>query len=324
MGSSTREFSIREYVMIRKESDVTASQVDNALLEVRETARAWRYTWWGRFLSDPSAIFGGFIILVMVISAIGAPVLAPHDPNKTDLLARNTPPLWEANGSSKYLLGTDPVGRDILSRLIFGARISLFIGLTVTILAAVAGILVGLIAGYYESWIEEVIMRVADLFLAFPFILLAITIISVLGAGLLNLILVLVVTGWVQYARLVRGQVLSVKQNQYVDAARVAGASSPRILLRHILPNVAASVIVLATLQVAFVLLTEAALSFLGLGVNPSIPTWGSMVNDGRLYIYNAWWVITFPGLAIMIAVLGINMVGDWLRDILDPTLREI
>lgn len=303
---------------------MTASQVDNSLLEVRQSAQNWRYSWWGRFLTDPGAVFGGVIILVLVVAAFGAPILAPYDPNKTNLLLRNTPPAWEAHGSTAHLLGTDPVGRDMVSRLIYGARISLFIGLTVTILASVLGILLGLIAGYYEGWIEEVIMRVADLFLAFPFILLAITIIAVLGAGLLNLILVLVVTGWVQYARLVRGQVLSVKRNQYVDAARVAGAPSRRILLRHILPNVAASVIVLATLQVAFVLLTEAALSFLGLGVNPSIPTWGSMVNDGRLYIYNAWWDITFPGLAIMIAVLGINMVGDWLRDILDPTLRTI
>ena len=303
---------------------MTASQVDSPLRKVRKGSRPWRYQWWGRFLTDPAAVFGGVIILGMIIAAIGAPLLAPYDPNKTALILRNTPPFWEAHGSTAHLLGTDPVGRDLLSRLIYGARISLFIGLTVTILASVFGILLGLIAGYYESWIEELIMRVADLFLAFPFILLAITIISVLGAGLFNLILVLVITGWVQYARLVRGQVLSVKQNQYVDAARVAGAPSARILMRHILPNVAASVIVLATLQVAFVLLTEAALSFLGLGVNPSIPTWGSMVSDGRLYIYNAWWVITFPGIAIMVAVLGINMVGDWLRDILDPTLRTV
>lgn len=303
---------------------VTATPIDNALLDVKRSVRSWRYSWWGRFVTDPSAVFGGFIILLLVVAAIGAPILAPANPNKTSLRERNTPPAWEANGSTAHLLGTDPVGRDLLSRLIYGARISLFIGLTVTILASAFGILLGLLAGYYQSWIEEIVMRVADLFLAFPFILLAITIIAVLGAGLTNLVLVLVVTGWVQYARLVRGQALSVKQNQYVDAARVAGASSWRILARHILPNVAASVIVLATLQVAFVLLTEAALSFLGLGVNPSIPTWGSMVNDGRLYIYNAWWVITFPGLAIMIAVLGINMVGDWLRDILDPTLRTI
>ena len=165
-------------------------------------------------------------------------------------------------------------------------------------------------------------MRIADLFLVFPFILLAVTIIAVLGAGLTNLIITLVITGWVQYARLVRGQVLTLKQVQYVDAARVAGSGDTRIIGRHILPNLLASVVVLASLQMAFVLLTEAALSFLGLGVNPSTPTWGTMINDGRNYIYNAWWVITFPGIAILLTVLAINMLGDWLRDVLDPTLR--
>jgi peptide/nickel transport system permease protein len=182
----------------------------------------------------------------------------------------------------------------------------------------------GLLAGYYEGTTDEIIMRISDLFLAFPFILLAITIIAVLGSGFVNLILVLVITGWVQYARLVRGLVFSIKQNQYVEAARVAGALDNRVILRHILPNTFAPVVVLATLQVAFVLLTEAALNFLGLGVDPSTPTWGSMVNDGRLYIYNAWWVITFPGIAIMLAVLSINMLGDWLRDAFDPTLRVV
>ncbi len=284
--------------------------------------RPWRFSWWGRFLRNPSAVFGTMIVGLLVVAAIGAPLLAPYDPGATELRQRNVPPAWVAGGTPRHLLGTDPVGRDLLSRVIYGARVSLTVGLVVTLLAAAVGTFLGLLAGYYGRWIDEVLMRIADLFLAFPFILLAITIIAVLGAGLTNLILVLVVTGWVQYARLVRGQVLSVKRTQYVEAAQVAGARDSRILARHILPNIIASVIVLATLQVAFVLLTEAALSFLGLGVNPSIPTWGSMVNDGRLYIYNAWWVITFPGLAIMLAVLGINMLGDWLRDLLDPTLQ--
>lgn len=285
-------------------------------------ARHWRYTRWGRFVREPSAVFGSVILGILIFAAIAAPLIAPHDPNIPDLRLRNTPPAWLEGGSSSYVLGTDPVGRDLLSRVIYGARVSLFVGLVVTILASTFGVILGLLAGYYRGWIDEVLMRVADLFLAFPFILLAITIISVLGAGLVNLIMVLVVTGWVQYARLVRGQVLSLRRVQYVEAAMVAGGEDHRIILRHILPNIVAPVIVLATLQMAFVLLTEAALSFLGLGVNPAIPTWGSMVNEGRLYIYNAWWVITFPGLAIMLAVLSINMIGDWLRDVLDPTLR--
>jgi peptide/nickel transport system permease protein len=192
----------------------------------------------------------------------------------------------------------------------------------VTLLAASLGVLIGLLAGYYGGIVDEILMRIADLFLVFPFILLAVTIFAVLGAGITNLIITLVVTGWVQYARLVRSQVLTLKTVQYVDAARVAGGRDGRIVIRHILPNLLSSVVVLATLQMAFVLLTEAALSFLGLGVNPSTPTWGTMINDGRNYIYNAWWVITFPGIAILLTVLAINLIGDWLRDVLDPTLR--
>ena len=284
--------------------------------------RAWRYSRLGRFLREPAAVFGGLIVLVLVVAALAAPLIAPHDPRATNLRLRNIPPFWEAKGSTAHLLGTDPVGRDLLSRIIYGARVSLSIGVIVTMLACAVGVILGLVAGYYGGWIDEVLLRIADLFLAFPFILLAITIISVLGSGLTNLIMVLVVTGWVQYTRLVRGQVLAVKRNQYVEAAQVAGAEDSRIIMRHILPNIIAPIVILATLQVAFVLLTEAALNFLGLGVDPSTPTWGAMVNDGRLYIYNAWWVITFPGIAIMLAVLGINMLGDWLRDALDPTLR--
>lgn len=290
----------------------------------RTANRTWRSQWWERFISEPSAVFGAVIVSMMILSAIFAPIVAPHDPNTTELRLRNSPPFWDAKGSTEHLLGTDPVGRDLLSRIVYGSRISLFVGITVTVAASLLGIVLGLVSGYYGGLIDEIVMRLADLFLAFPFILLAITIIAVLGAGLTNLIIVLIVTGWVQYARLVRGQVLTLQQVQYVEAAKVAGGKDRRIIFRHILPNIVAPVIVLATLQMAFVLLTEAALSFLGLGVDPSIPTWGSMVNDGRLYIYNAWWVITFPGIAIMLAVLGINMLGDWLRDVLDPTLRVV
>lgn len=304
--------------------DVAGELVEAGQRKAPAQRRLWRFSRVGRFLREPSAVFGMVIIALLLVSAIAAPVLAPHDPNETDLRLRNTPPFWESGGSAAHLLGTDPVGRDLLSRIIYGARISLLIGIVVTFLAAIAGMFLGMLAGYYGGWIDEVLMRTADLFLAFPFILLAITIISVLGAGLTNLIIVLVITGWVQYARLVRGQVLSLRHVQYVEAAQVAGGHDRRILVRHILPNIVSSVIVLATLQMAFVLLTEAALSFLGLGVDPSIPSWGSMINEGRLYIYNAWWVITFPGFAIMLAVLGINMIGDWLRDVLDPTLRDI
>jgi peptide/nickel transport system permease protein len=292
--------------------------------ELAEARRpvSWRYTRWGRFLRDPSAVIGSFLLALLIMSAIAAPVLAPHDPGLTNLQMRNTPPAWADGGSADHLLGTDPVGRDILSRIIYGARVSLFVGIAVTVLAAALGVVLGLIAGYYGGIVDEVIMRIADLFLVFPFILLAVTIIAVLGAGITNLIITLVVTGWVQYARLVRSQVLTLKSVQYVDAARVAGGHTSRIIGRHILPNLLSSVVVLGTLQMAFVLLNEAALTFLGLGVNPSTPTWGTMINEGRNYIYNAWWVITFPGIAILLTVLAINLIGDWLRDVIDPTLR--
>jgi peptide/nickel transport system permease protein len=293
----------------------------NALLSAGRTL-SWRYTRWGRFVREPAALLGSLVLALLIISAVTAPVLAPRDPGLTNLKLRNVPPAWDAEGSSSHLLGTDPVGRDILSRIIYGARVSLFVGIVVTVLAATLGVLIGLLAGYYGGMVDEVLMRIADLFLVFPFILLAVTIIAVLGAGLTNLIITLVITGWVQYARLVRSQVLTLKSVQYVDAARVAGGGDRRIIGRHILPNLLSSVVVLGTLQMAFVLLTEAALSFLGLGVNPSTPTWGTMINDGRNYIYNAWWVITFPGVAILLTVLAINLLGDWLRDLLDPTLR--
>ena len=302
-----------------------ATPTDNSATPLPlERKRIWRFTPLGRFVRDPSAVFGALVMCVLVVVAVGAPLFAPHDPSLTDLRARNTPPAWLAGGSGAHPLGTDPVGRDLLSRIVYGARVSLSVGLVVTLLSACLGVLLGLLAGYYGGWIDQVLMRIADLFLAFPFILLAITIISVLGAGITNLIIVFIIAGWVSYARLVRGQVLSIKQAQYVEAVRVAGARDSRVLLRHILPNVVAPVIVLATLQIGGVILAESALSYLGLGVNPSTPTWGTIINEGRLYIYNAWWVITFPGLTILLAVLGFNMFGDWLRDVLDPTARRV
>jgi ABC-type dipeptide/oligopeptide/nickel transport system permease subunit len=302
----------------------TARTTASPVIAEATRSRSWRYSRWGRLITEPSAVFGTVVLGLFIVAAIAAPLIAPHDPKLTDLRKRNVPPAWLEGGSTEHLLGTDPVGQDLLSRIIYGARISLTVGIVVTVLAALLGIAVGLVAGYWGGAIDEILMRIADLFLVFPFILLAVTVIAVLGSGLRNLIIVLVVTGWVQHARLVRGQVLALRGVQYVDAARVAGSGDVRIIVRHILPNLLASVVVLATLQTAFVLLTEAALSFLGLGIDPSTPTWGAMVNQGRTYIYNAWWVITFPGLAILLAVLAINMVGDWLRDALDPTLRVV
>ena len=288
----------------------------------RQQRRAWQRVWqsWRR---DPAAIFGTVILAVVLLAAFFAPLLAPHDPNAVDPLKRLLPPFWvQPKGSVTYLLGTDAVGRDILSRIIFGARISLSVSLISVLLSSIIGVTLGLLAGYYGGWVDAVIMRVVDVQLAYPLILFAITVAAVFGATLRNLILVLVIANWVTYTRLVRGEVLMRKAMQFVEAARVNGCPDRRIIRLHILPNVFSTILVIFTLQVAFVLILESGLSFLGLGVDPSIPTWGSMLNEGRTYILTAWWLETFPGLAIMFAVLGINMLGDWIRDVLDPQLR--
>lgn len=291
---------------------------------VRQQRRAWQRVWqsWRR---DPAAIFGTIILVVVLLAAFFAPFLAPHDPNAVDPLKRLLPPFWvQPKGSVTYLLGTDAVGRDILSRIIFGARISLSVSLISVLLSSIIGVTLGLLAGYYGGWVDAVIMRVVDVQLAYPLILFAITVAAVFGATLRNLILVLVIANWVTYTRLVRGEVLMRKAMQFVEAARVNGCPDRRIIRLHILPNVFSTILVIFTLQVAFVLILESGLSFLGLGVDPSIPTWGSMLNEGRTYILTAWWLETFPGLAIMLAVLGINMLGDWIRDVLDPQLRTV
>ena len=272
---------------------------------------------------DPSAIFGVTILGIVVIAAVFAPLLAPHSPHVVDPLKRLIPPFWiQPDGSMEYILGTDAVGRDILSRIIYGARISLGISLISVTVSSLLGITLGLLSGYYGGWIDSVIMRVVDIQLAYPLILFAITVAAIFGAGLRNLIVVLVIANWVTYAHVVRGDVLVRRETQYVEAARTNGCRDGRIIRRHILPNVFSSILVIFTLQVAFVLILESGLSFLGLGVEPTIPTWGSMLNEGRNYIMTAWWLETFPGVAIMLTVLGINLLGDWIRDVLDPQLR--
>jgi peptide/nickel transport system permease protein len=261
------------------------------------------------------------IVLAVAFCALGAPFLALHDPNDQSLRRRLIPPAWEGKGTWEYPLGTDHLGRDIFSRAIYGSRVSLTVGFSAVLISGTLGALLGLIAGYYGGKIEAIIMRLVDIQLAFPFILLAISVVAVVGAGLNNVIIVLGIAGWMVYARIVRGEVLSVKEREFVVAAKAVGVRDSLILFRHILPNVLTPVIVIATFSVANVIILEAALSFLGVGVEPAIPTWGGMLADGREYISTAWWLATFPGLAIMFTVLGINLIGDWLRDILDPRL---
>jgi peptide/nickel transport system permease protein len=263
------------------------------------------------------------ILLTVVGCGLAAPLLAPHAPRSGNLLDSKLPPVWLAGGDPRFLLGTDELGRDILSRVIYGAQVSLIVGISAVILAGAIGISLGLVAGYFRGRCDDLIMRVADIQLALPQILLAIAMLAVLGPGLQNVVLVLAITNWVTYARLVRGQVLSVREKEFIEAARCLGVGHVAIMFRHILPNVMASIIVVASFAVANTILAEAALSFLGLSVGPDVPTWGGMVAAGRDQIITGqWWIYTFPGLAIMLTVLGVNLVGDWLRDYLDPRLK--
>jgi peptide/nickel transport system permease protein len=262
-------------------------------------------------------VIGITVALVVVVVALLAPVLAPHDPLASDFAAGLKPP-----GTPGHPWGTDQLGRDLLSRVLYGARIALFIGFCTVLVTAVIGGLLGLVAGFVGGWPGSVIMRIADVQLSFPFILLALTINAIVGLGLRNIIISLSAAGWVVYTRVVRGEVLSVSQREFVQAARALGTGRPRILFRHILPNVAPSIIIVASLQFSQFIVAEAAISFLGFGVQPPTPAWGSMLSESRDFLYIAWWLAAFPGAALAVTALGINLMGDWLRDWLDPKLR--
>ena len=268
----------------------------------------------------------GAILLLAGLAALFAPAIAPHDPLEQSLLLRLQPPGWLEEGEPAYLLGTDHLGRDVLSRMIYGAQTSLAVGLVGTLIGCFVGMLLGMLAGYFSGAVDEGIMLVADIQLAFPFILLAIAIIAVLGPDLpgatpWKLVVVVGISGWMTYARVCRGVVLTVKERDFVQSVRALGGSDLRILCRHILPNILSPAIVLATLDLARLIVLESTLSFLGIGVQPPYPSWGGMLGDGRDYLGSAWWLSTFPGLAIMLTSLAISRGGDWLRDVLDPTL---
>jgi peptide/nickel transport system permease protein len=260
---------------------------------------------------------GAIMTLIVVIMALFAPIIAPYDPSMQDSSRRLEGP------SSDHWLGLDDLGRDVLSRVIFGARVSLRVGFSVVIISSIIGIMLGAIAGYFGGWLDTIIMRLSDILLAFPGILLAIALVAVLGPSLNNVILALSVIGWVSYARLVRGQVLKVREMEFVTAAQALGARAPRVIGLHVLPNVINPVIVMATLGLAGAILAEASLSFLGLGVQPPTPSWGAMLTTGRRYIGIANHLAVFPGIAIMIAVMGLNFLGDGLIDALDPKYRK-
>jgi peptide/nickel transport system permease protein len=264
------------------------------------------------------------LLFLLVIPALLAPQIAPHDPLKGSLANRLKPPVWEQGGSMEYPLGTDKLGRDILSRLIHGARVSLSVSLVAIFVGGALGTTLGLISGYFGRRVDALLMRLVDISLSLPTILLALVLVAAVGPSFATVITVLVVLLWARYARLVRAETLSIKERDFVARARVAGASHTRIMVRYIFPNVVNSLIVLATLQVGYVILLESALSFLGAGLPRPIPAWGLMIADGRELIVTAWWVSMFPGLAIMLTVLALNLLGDWLRDHFDPKLRNV
>jgi peptide/nickel transport system permease protein len=267
----------------------------------------------GRWSAD--LIVGGLLTLGVVLLVVFAGLLFPAGTDVMDLGARLRPP----GLGSAHPLGTDPIGRDVLARVVYGGRISLEVGLISVALSALIGVMLGLVAGFFRGVTGAIIMRLADVQLAFPFILLAITVIAIVGPGLRNLIAVMVVSQWAQYARLMRAQVLALREREYVQAAQALGASNNRMMFRHIVPNAAGPLVVLCTLNIANNILLESGLTFLGLGVDPQVPSWGGMLADGRTYLQSAWWVSLFPGVAITLTVLGINLLGDWLRDSLDP-----
>jgi peptide/nickel transport system permease protein len=270
------------------------------------------------------AMFGLIILAAVIFAAVFAPYLALHDPNQIDIVIRMKPPAFTASDGQYYPLGTDSLGRDVLSRIVFGSRISLSVGLAAVFIAGTLGALLGVVSGFFGGAVDDVIMRISDIQLAFPLVLLAISILAVLGPGVDKLILVLGISQWMQYARLTRSQTLLLREIEFVTASRSVGAGNAWLIFRHIIPNLMGPVIVIASFSVAGTIITEASLSFLGLGVPPSVPTWGGMLADGRSFIERAPWLCLYPGLAIALTVLGVNVVGDWLRDFLDPNLKNI
>lgn len=274
--------------------------------------------WRSRLGLGRAGSLGLAVVLLIVVLAVLAPWIAPQGPNMGDLLLRNRPPF----SMSEHPLGTDPVGRDILSRLLYGAQVSLIVGVSAVALPGLVGLALGLTAGYVGGWVDNLIMRLVDGVLSLPSFTLAIFAVAVLGASIVNVILILTLTGWCNYARVIRGRVLSVREEDFIAAARVTGATTARILVRHVIPNVLAPLLVLATLQIAKMIIAESSLSFLGLGVGPQTPSWGGMAAEGRDHLATSWWVSTMPGMAIAVFTLAVNMFGEALRDKLELTAR--
>lgn len=278
----------------------------------------FRYIWQQLIISK-TGMFGAVLVLLVVLIAIGAPLLTSHDPAAVNPLNRLKPPAWLEGGTAEYWLGTDNLGRDMWSRIVYGARVSLIVGMGAVIVSGIIGAILGLVSGFYGKWVDALIMRVGDAFMAIPTILFMLVVMAIVGPGITTLIFVIGVTNWVPFTRVVRSEVLSIKERDFVHAARSIGAKNGRLIVKHILPNILSSFIVICGMNVGTTIIMEASLSFLGLGIKPPDVSWGGMLSDGRQYVATSWWVATFPGLAITFTVLGVIFLGDWLRDVLDP-----
>jgi peptide/nickel transport system permease protein len=272
---------------------------------------------------SPLVVGSWLILLGLIATALLSPYIVPHNPIRERLIDRLLPPAWAEDGEWRYLLGTDHLGRDLVSRIMYGSRVSLVVGVAAVAIGGALGVALGVAAGFLGGRTDEIIMAVADMQLAFPTILLAIAIIAVLGPSFINLVIVIGISGWVTYARIARGQVLSLREKEFMEAIKAQGGSQWRIVWRHILPNILSPLIVVATLDLARTIILESTLSFLGLGIQPPTPSWGGMLSDGREYLLSAWWIATFPGGALMLTALSFNRLGDWIRDLTDPRLRR-
>jgi ABC-type dipeptide/oligopeptide/nickel transport system permease subunit len=262
-------------------------------------------------------------VVIMIASSIFAPYIAPCDPIKINLSNRLKPPVWSKGGEFPYMLGTDHLGRDVLSRIIYGSRISLIVGLASSLMGASFGVSMGIISGYFRGKIDATITKIIDIQLSFPFLLFAITVIAVLGPSLKNLLIVLAISGWVTYARIIRGQTLSLREKDFIESSRAVGCNNLRIIIGHIFPNIISYVLIIMTIEIGRIIVLESSLSFIGLGIQPPTPSWGNALSDGKDYLITAWWLATFPGIAIMTVVLSLNVLGDSARDLLEPLTRS-